>query len=94
MPQSGDECLEAAGAEEVVVAPEVQQDVLGGDDGMRMATEAFQYLAFPVGQFVAFAGGQVGQCPFAGVELVVADLCLLFRSGRFVSSLSAGRRWG
>ena len=48
---------------------------------MRVATEAFQYLALPVGQFVAFAGGQVGQCPFAGVELVVADSSLLFLRG-------------
>ena len=30
--EAGDEDLEAAGVEEVVVAPEGQEDVLGGDD--------------------------------------------------------------
>ena len=30
--QAGDEDLEAAGVEEVVIAPEGQEDVLGGDD--------------------------------------------------------------
>ena len=32
MTEAGDEDLEAAGVEEVVVAPEGQEDVLGGDD--------------------------------------------------------------
>ena len=30
--ETGDEDLEAAGVEEVVIAPERQEDVLGGDD--------------------------------------------------------------
>ena len=30
--EAGDEDLEAAGVEEVVIAPEGQEDVLGGDD--------------------------------------------------------------
>ena len=30
--EASDEDLEAAGVEEVVVAPEIQEDVLGGDD--------------------------------------------------------------
>ena len=30
--EAGDEDLETAGVEEVIVAPEVQEDVLGGDD--------------------------------------------------------------
>lgn len=30
--EAGDEDLEATGVEEVVVAPEVQEDILGGDD--------------------------------------------------------------
>ena len=32
MAEAGDKDLEAAGVEEVVVAPERQEDVLGGDD--------------------------------------------------------------
>ena len=32
MTEAGDEDLEAAGVEEVVIAPEGKEDVLGGDD--------------------------------------------------------------
>ena len=38
--ETGDEDLEAAGVEEVVIAPEVQEDVLGGDDFALMQAKA------------------------------------------------------
>ena len=45
--EAGDEDLEAAGVEEVIVAPEVQEDVLGGDDFALVLAKALEDIGFP-----------------------------------------------
>ena len=44
MPQFGDEHMQAAGVEEAVVSPEVEQYVLGIDHLVAVLAEAFQYF--------------------------------------------------
>ena len=53
--EAGDENLEAAGVEEVVVAPKVQEDVLGGDDFALMLAKALEDIGFPARQDGGFS---------------------------------------
>ena len=53
--ETGDEYLEAAGVEEVVVAPEVEEEVLHGDHFAVGAAEAEEDFGFAVGKAGGFA---------------------------------------
>ena len=48
MPQFGDEHMQAAGVEEAVVSPEVEQYVLGVDHLVAVLAKAFQYFGLAV----------------------------------------------
>ena len=51
MPQFGDEHMQAAGVEEAVVSPEVEQYILGVDHLVTVLAKTFQYLGLTVGEF-------------------------------------------
>ena len=57
--QAGDEDLEAAGVEEVVVAPEVEEEVLHGHDFSVGAAEAAEDFGFAVGKVGGFTFREV-----------------------------------
>ena len=59
--EAGDEDLEAAGVEEVVVAPEVEEEVLHGHDFSVGAAEAAEDFGFPMGQARGLAFREVFQ---------------------------------
>ena len=59
--QAGDEDLEAAGVEEVVVAPEVEEEVLHGNDFSMGTAEAAEDFGFPMGQARGLAFREVFQ---------------------------------
>ena len=54
--EAGDEDLEAAGVEEVVIAPEVQEDVLGGNDFALVLAKALEDIGFTARQDGGFSG--------------------------------------
>ena len=57
--EAGDEDLEAASVEEVIVAPEVKEEVLHGDNFAAGTTEAAEDFGLTVGQVRGFAFRQV-----------------------------------
>ena len=57
--EAGDEDLEAAGVEEVVVAPEVEEEVLHGHDFSVGAAEAAEDFGFAVGKVGGFTFREV-----------------------------------
>ena len=59
--QAGDEDLEAAGVEEVVVAPEVEEEVLHGNDFSVGTAEAAEDFGFTVGEVDGLAFREVFQ---------------------------------
>ena len=59
--KAGDEDLEAAGVEEVVVAPEVEEEVLHGNDFSVGTAEAAEDFGFPMGQARGLAFREVFQ---------------------------------
>ena len=59
--EAGDEDLETAGVEEVIVAPEVEEEVLHGHDFSVGAAEAAEDFGFAVGQVDGLAFREVFQ---------------------------------
>ena len=71
--EAGDEHLEAAGVEEVVIAPEVQKNVLGGDDFTLMLAKALKDIGFPARQDGELTGGAMLKLRCFRVELEFSD---------------------
>ena len=61
MAEAGDEDLKAAGVEEIIVAPEIEEEVLHGHDFSVGAAEAAEDFGFPVGQADSLAFREVFQ---------------------------------
>lgn len=78
MPQLGDEHVQASGVEEAVVAPKVEQQVLGVDYPVAVLAKAFQDFRFAVREFhlpVGMGrgwGARESEALRDGVEVVVA----------------------
>ena len=70
--EAGDEDLEAPGVEEIVVAPKVQEDVLGGDDFALMLAKALEDIGFPARQDGGFSGGAMQKLRCFRVELEIS----------------------
>lgn len=61
MPQFGDEHMQAAGVEEAVVSPEVEQYILGVDHLVTVLAKTFQYLGLAVESSTSVSAlGEVG----------------------------------
>ena len=70
--EAGDEDLEAAGVEEVVVAPEVEEEVLHGYDFSVGAAEAAEDFGFAVGKARGFSFRDVFKRLGCGREAVIS----------------------
>ena len=70
--EAGDEDLEAAGVEEVVVAPEVEEEVLHGHDFSVGAAEAAEDFGFAVGKARGFSFRDVFKRLGCGREAVIS----------------------
>ena len=83
--QLGDEDVQAAGVEETVIAPKVEQDALRADHLITVFAQPFQYFSFAVGEFRLCSG--MRELLRDGVEAVVTYLeAGLFRLGSLVEA--------
>ena len=71
--EAGDEDLKAAGVEEVVIAPEVQEDALGGNDFALALAKALENIGFPARQDGEIVGGAMLKLRCFRVELKFSD---------------------